>query len=100
MRSSWREPTGRRYGASVGTALQSTNDHVDLGGPQTGALLNRHQPKFMLALDGKAFTIKESTMTDATDGVLFGDLYARWTLDWLIEIAHAVAHDYVSRPDF
>jgi hypothetical protein len=33
-------------------------------------------------------------------GVLIGDLYARWTLDALIEIAHAVADDYVARPEF
>ncbi len=33
-------------------------------------------------------------------GELLGDLYARWTLDALIEIAHAVADDYVARPDF
>jgi len=33
-------------------------------------------------------------------GKLLGDLYARWTLDCLIEIAHAVAQDYVARPDF
>lgn len=33
-------------------------------------------------------------------GALLGDLYARWTLDALIEIAHAVALDYAARPDF
>jgi len=32
--------------------------------------------------------------------VLLGDLYARWTLDSLIEIAHSVSRDYVARPDF
>src|SRR5262245_44613190 len=35
-----------------------------------------------------------------TYGPLIGDLYSRWTLDCLIEIAHAVAIDYVARPEF
>lgn len=30
----------------------------------------------------------------------FGDRYARWILDFLIEFAHAVALDYVAQPDF
>ena len=38
-------------------------------------------------------------MTEAHHGTLLGDLYARWTLDCLVEIAHAVANDYVGRPD-
>src|SRR5689334_13679338 len=30
----------------------------------------------------------------------FGDMYARWTLDCLIEIAHAISDDYFSSPEF
>ena len=33
-------------------------------------------------------------------GALIGDMYSRWTLDCLIEIAHAVSIDYVARPEF
>jgi hypothetical protein len=29
-----------------------------------------------------------------------GDMYARWTLDCLVEIAHAIAIDYFSSPEF
>jgi hypothetical protein len=31
---------------------------------------------------------------------LVGDMYSRWTLDAVVEIAHAVSLDYVARPDF
>jgi hypothetical protein len=31
---------------------------------------------------------------------LIGDMYARWTLDVVIEIARAVSLDYIARPDF
>src|SRR5215471_10470366 len=31
---------------------------------------------------------------------LLADLYARWTLDCLVEIAHAVSIDYFSYPEF
>lgn len=33
-------------------------------------------------------------------GALVGDMYSRWTLDCLVEIAHAVSIDYVARPEF
>jgi hypothetical protein len=38
--------------------------------------------------------------TTQTYGNLIGDMYARWTLDCVIEIAHAVSVDYVARPEF
>lgn len=31
---------------------------------------------------------------------LLADLYARWTLDVVVEIAHAVSRDFVARPEF
>jgi hypothetical protein len=31
---------------------------------------------------------------------LIGDMYARWTLDTIIEVARAVSLDYIARPDF
>nr|WP_315597703.1 hypothetical protein [uncultured Cupriavidus sp.] len=31
---------------------------------------------------------------------LLGDFYARWTLDCLVEMAHAISQDFVSRPEF
>jgi hypothetical protein len=31
---------------------------------------------------------------------LVGDMYARWVLDCLVEIAYAVSKDYVARPEF
>ena len=33
-------------------------------------------------------------------GELIGDLYARWTLDVLVDMARAISVDYSARPDF
>lgn len=40
------------------------------------------------------------TNTIQSFGNLVGGMYARWTLDGVIEIAHAVSADYVARPEF
>jgi hypothetical protein len=36
----------------------------------------------------------------ASYGKLIGDMYARWVLDCVVEIAYAVSVDFVARPDF
>jgi hypothetical protein len=43
-----------------------------------------------------------TTQSDTTEsyGKFIGDMYARWALDDVIEIAHAVSMDYVARPGF
>ena len=35
-----------------------------------------------------------------TASAFLGDMYARWTLDCIVEIAHAVSDDYFSSPEF
>jgi len=35
-----------------------------------------------------------------TSAAFLGDMYARWTLECLIEIAHAISIDYFSNPEF
>ena len=37
---------------------------------------------------------------DHAASTFLGDMYARWTLDCLVEIAHAIAIDYFSSPEF
>lgn len=36
----------------------------------------------------------------STGSAFLGDMYARWTLDCLVEIAHAISIDYFSSPEF
>lgn len=38
--------------------------------------------------------------TDSSFAQLTGDLYARWTLDCVVDIAYAVSRDFVARPEF
>lgn len=40
------------------------------------------------------------TSSDLSYAKLVGDLYARWTLDCVVEIAYAVSRDFVVRPEF
>ena len=40
------------------------------------------------------------SLPQASKDFSFGDMYARWTLDCLVEIAHAIAIDYFSSPEF
>jgi len=41
----------------------------------------------------------EQKQSDSYDK-LVGDMYARWVLDCVVEIAHAVSRDFIGRPDF
>jgi hypothetical protein len=41
-----------------------------------------------------------AVQTEQSYGEFIGDMYARWTLEDVIEIAHAVSMDYVARPEF
>lgn len=41
-----------------------------------------------------------NTVSPAETGPFLDDMYARWTLDCLVEIAHAVSIDYFSNPEF
>ena len=38
--------------------------------------------------------------TEKNAASFLGDMYARWTLDCLVEIAHAISIDYFSNPEF
>src|ERR1700743_1748010 len=45
--------------------------------------------------------MSETYQADAPYTYAFlGDMYARWTLDCIVEIAHAVSEDYFSSPEF
>lgn len=39
------------------------------------------------------------TYESTSSAAFLGDMYARWTLDCLVEIAHAISIDYFSHPD-
>jgi hypothetical protein len=39
-------------------------------------------------------------MATTRESTFLGEMYARWTLDSLVEIAHAIAIDYFSSPEF
>jgi hypothetical protein len=42
----------------------------------------------------------ETDQYSQTAAAFLGDMYARWTLDCLIELAHAISDDYFSNPEF
>jgi hypothetical protein len=56
-------------------------------------------------IDGTADLLTNATPAPAADGPLgfgslAGDLYARWTLDCVVDIAYHVSKDFVARPEF
>jgi hypothetical protein len=44
--------------------------------------------------------IGSATTLSPSFGAIIGEMYARWTLDCFVEIAHAVSIDYAARPEF
>jgi len=44
--------------------------------------------------------LERDQSTAQTAGAFLGDMYARWTLDCLVELAHAISDDYFSSPEF
>jgi hypothetical protein len=52
------------------------------------------------------FSVQEDRMSETYQAetqiaaAFLGDMYARWTLDCLIEIAHSISDDYFSNPEF
>jgi hypothetical protein len=97
--------------ASPATSSRRTPTHIAAfwrrgladvnGGGEKVCLISVLLDRFTKSLSTKGeLTMANSNTTTQSFGNLIGDMYARWTLDCVIEIAHAVSIDYVARPEF